>query len=153
VHEYASGRSGGVEAVAHTVRCHADRGALVLQMDFKNAFGALSRQAMLAAVCKHVPELLPLVLFMYGQPTPTIFGGELGQPELRVMQEEDDWVPGLVGALAQPALVGLAALAQVNTTSITQAPMRKLQSAACREQAMAAQQRVADSMPTAGRIP
>jgi hypothetical protein len=90
VYEYAGGRSGGVEAVAHTVRCHADRGALrlVRQTDFKNAFGALSRQAMVAAVCKHVPELLPLVLFMYGQPTPTIFGGEHGQPELRVMQEE-----------------------------------------------------------------
>jgi hypothetical protein len=37
---------------------------------------------MLAAVCKHVSELLPLVLFMYGQPTPTIFGGDHGQSEL-----------------------------------------------------------------------
>jgi hypothetical protein len=45
-----------------------------------------------------------------------------------------------------PDLVG--ALAQVNTTTITQAPVRKLQSAACREMAMAAQQRVADSLPT-----
>jgi hypothetical protein len=88
VHEYASGRSGGVEAVAHTVRCHADHGELVVQTDFKNAFGTVSRQAVLAATQKFVPELLPLVLFMYGQPTPTIFGGSRGQPELRVMQEE-----------------------------------------------------------------
>jgi hypothetical protein len=73
---------------------------------------------------------------------PTVLEGEGEQRRLR-----DDWVPGLVGAFAQPALAGLEALAKVNTTIITQAPMRKLQSAACRELAMAAQQRVADSLP------
>jgi hypothetical protein len=74
---------------------------------------------------------------------PTALEGEGEQRRLR-----DDWVPGLVGALAQPALAGLEALAQVNTASITQVTKRKLQSAACRELAMAAQQRVADSLPT-----
>jgi hypothetical protein len=53
VHEYVSGRSGGVEAMASTVCCHADRGAVVLQTELLKR---VRSAVMLAAVCKHVPE-------------------------------------------------------------------------------------------------
>jgi hypothetical protein len=69
-----------------------------------------------------------------------------GEGEQRRLR--NDWAPGLVDALAQQTVAGLDALAQVNTSSIIQAPTRKLQSAACRELAMAARQRVADGLLT-----
>jgi hypothetical protein len=48
---------------------------------------------------------------------PTALEGEGEQRRLG-----DDWVPGLVGALAQPALADLAALAQVNIHLLLQRP-------------------------------
>ena len=65
------GVSGGAEAVAHAVQAAlaADPEAVVLSMDFRNAFNCLDRTKLLAAVKADAPQLLPFVQWAYGAPS------------------------------------------------------------------------------------
>lgn len=69
--QLAVGVSGGVEALVHAVRSAlaADSDAALLTVDMANAFNEVDRSALLTAVQKYVPALLPYVQWSYGAPT------------------------------------------------------------------------------------
>lgn len=56
-------------------------------LDFKNAFNSLSRTAIVQAVRKHAPHLLPLLRWSYGTPAPLISKSADGRPTLRWSSE------------------------------------------------------------------
>ena len=88
-HQLGYGVPMGVEAVVHAVRIflhHLQLGQLLLKLDFKNVFNCLHGQKMLIAVRDQVPELLPLVLFVYGAPSCLLFGQEIIQYSEGVQQ-------------------------------------------------------------------
>ena len=49
----------------------------VLQADLINAYNLVNRQAMLAQVKEHFPELLPWVSTCYGSPSHLLFGDKV----------------------------------------------------------------------------
>ena len=83
------GGSYGVEAAVHAARIFLhllQPGHLLLKLDFKNGFNCFHRQKMLIAVRDQVPELLPLVLSVYGAPSCLLFGQEIIQSSEGVQQ-------------------------------------------------------------------
>jgi hypothetical protein len=61
------GVKGGSQVLGHAIRADilAHPEDVTLQLDFKNAFNTLSREAMLKAVADRAPQLLKLALWMY----------------------------------------------------------------------------------------
>jgi len=71
------GVRGGAEAAVHGVRRFLDNatGASgLVKLDFANAFNAVSRTAVVAAVASHLPELERLVRCAYGAESTLLFG-------------------------------------------------------------------------------
>ena len=71
------GVSGGAEAAVRAARRFLDnmqRGQLFLKIDFKNAFNTLRRDAILEAIEKHFPELLPFAASTISSPSDLQFG-------------------------------------------------------------------------------
>jgi len=66
------GVRGGAQCLGHAIRAgvmeHPDD--VTVQLDFKNAFNTLSREAMLKAVAKRVPQMLIYAQWMYKQASP-----------------------------------------------------------------------------------
>ena len=62
------GISGGVEAVAHSVKAalEADEENILVTLDMRNAFNEMHRDVILEAVKEYCPQLLPLVVWAYG---------------------------------------------------------------------------------------
>ena len=62
---------GGSQIIGHALSSGiaADPDCVTLQLDFRNAFNSLSRDAMLAAVAKCQPALLPFAAWAYRQPS------------------------------------------------------------------------------------
>ena len=70
-HQVGVATPSGTEAIVHAARALVDEhgsnaGMGMLQIDFVNAFNTASRSAMLRAVDRHVPELLPWTHMCYG---------------------------------------------------------------------------------------
>jgi hypothetical protein len=64
------GVKGGSQCMGHAIRAGiaADPTCVTAQLDWRNAFNSVSRDAMLAAVAKRAPKLLPFAAWMYKQP-------------------------------------------------------------------------------------
>ncbi len=74
------GVPGGAEAAVHAARrylMHMERGKVLIKTDFRNAFNTVRRDAILEAINKHYPELLPFVTSTIGASTDLQFGGLL----------------------------------------------------------------------------
>lgn len=71
------GVPGGAECLGHAVRAgaHDKPNEVTVQLDWRNAFNCISRQAVLAAVATRAPTLLPFAQWMYGQPSPLLVAG------------------------------------------------------------------------------
>jgi hypothetical protein len=55
--------------MGHALRSALDTNAesVLVRIDFKNAFNSVSRAALIEAVARHHPQLVPLVSWIYGQ--------------------------------------------------------------------------------------
>ena len=62
---------GGSQCIGHALKAgiEADPDCVTIQLDWRNAFNTLSREAMLQAVQQRAPSLLAYVTWCYGQPT------------------------------------------------------------------------------------
>ena len=80
--QLGAGVKGGVEAACHAVKAalESDPDIMALHMDVKNAFNALGRNAILAAVKRVRPELLPFVQWAYGAATNLVVLGSDAEP-------------------------------------------------------------------------
>ena len=97
------GVAGGVEAATWAVRTALEAGKVAVQVDFANAFNAISRAAVLAGVAKRAPDFSRYPLGMYRGPSEVRFRGEDGQPVVILSSE------GVrQGAPASPALFAIA---------------------------------------------
>ena len=66
------GVQGGAEAAVRAARRYLEKmeqGKLLVKIDFRNAFNTVRRDAILEAVAKHFPELLPFAQSTMGSPT------------------------------------------------------------------------------------
>jgi hypothetical protein len=65
------GVKGGSQIVGHSLRSgiEADPGSITVQLDFRNAFNSVHREAMLAAIAEHEGSLLPFAAWKYGKPS------------------------------------------------------------------------------------
>ena len=64
------GVRGGSQCMGHAIRAGiaADPGCVTVQLDWRNAFNTVSREAMLKAVAQRAPGLLPFAAWTYKQP-------------------------------------------------------------------------------------
>ena len=68
------GVKGGSQIIGHAIRAGivANPDVVTVQLDYRNAFNSLSRTAMLAAIAKRQPTLLPFATWSYRQPSSLI---------------------------------------------------------------------------------
>ena len=97
------GVAGGAEAATWAVRTALEAGKVVVQVDFSNAFNAISRAAVLAGVAKRAPGFARYALGLYRGPSEVRFRGEDGQP---VVIPSSEGVRQ--GAPTSPALFAIA---------------------------------------------
>ena len=77
---------------AHHFLYNLQPGHRIMKLGFRNAFNCLCRDKMIAAVRELVPELLPLVLSVYGSPSSLFFGEDVIQSSEGV-QQGNTWAP------------------------------------------------------------
>ncbi|HSN24205.1 MAG TPA: hypothetical protein VLS45_08585, partial [Methylomicrobium sp.] len=78
------GVKGGAEAAVRAARRYLENmelGKLLIKIDFRNAFNTLRREAILEAVAKHFPELLPFAISTMSNPSFLQFADYLLQSE------------------------------------------------------------------------
>lgn len=78
------GVSGGTEAAVRAARCYLenmDSSKLFVKIDFRNAFNTVRRDAILDAVAKHLPELLPFAASTLSTPSDLQFANFTLQSE------------------------------------------------------------------------
>ena len=83
-HQLGFGISGGAEAAVRAARCYLENmasGNLFVKVDFRNAFNTVRRDAILEAVAKHFPELLPFATSTLSGPSNLQFGNFILQSE------------------------------------------------------------------------
>ena len=71
------GVRGGSQLVGHALRAGmaADPDCVTVQLDYRNAFNTLARGAMLAAVAKRQPSMLPFAAWTYRHPSRLLVSG------------------------------------------------------------------------------
>lgn len=88
--QFGYGTQGGMEAVVHASRayCEAESPAcrVLLKLDWRNAFNAVRRDALLHMVLAHLPEYYSFIWQMYRHPTTLFFGDDLLSSECGVQQ-------------------------------------------------------------------
>jgi hypothetical protein len=71
------GVRGGSQCMGHSIRAGiaADPACVTVQLDWRNAFNTVSRDAMLKAIAQRAPALLPFAAWMYKQPGRLLIAG------------------------------------------------------------------------------
>ena len=88
-HQLGYGVPRGAEAAVHAARLFLhdlEPEQLILKLNFRNAFNCLHQDKMITAVEEPVPELLPLVLSVYGSPSSLFVGDDFIQSSKEVQQ-------------------------------------------------------------------
>ena len=115
--QLGAGVSGGVDAASHAVKAAlaADPQAAALHMDVRNAFNTLGRDAVLAAVKRDEPRLLPFVQWAYGAATDLVVLGSAAEPlkSATGVRQGDPLSTYLFALTLQPVIEAVSAVVPV----------------------------------------